>query len=77
MCPIITCGDKNVEVAAIGVAVGSALESCPLGIITAWTSTDSRIQIETISKYRSIDADFSAIDVDIATSVGIATLVCA
>src|SRR4029077_929 len=50
MSPIIAGRDKDVNVSPIGATVGSALERCPPGVITAWTSTDSRVQIETIGK---------------------------
>src|SRR5215467_7106511 len=65
-CPVITCCNENVEIAAAGAAVGGALECCPARGVSAWTATDSCIQIETVTKDCSVHADCSGIDINVA-----------
>ncbi len=64
--PVIACCDENVEIAAVGAAVGGALECRPARGISAWTATHSGIQVESVAKDRSVHADFSGIDIDVA-----------
>src|SRR5262249_29808041 len=65
-CPVITCCNENVEIAAAGAAVGGALERRPVRGISAWTATHRSIQVETVTKDRSVHANFSGIDVNVA-----------